>query len=218
MQQAADAVRGGDVVKANRVCRVYAAMSKARMAEFGVPQDRWEEMLWVPTEPEATIADQTISDGEDLDVPGRRMTALLTAGHTGGHLSLVEKDANVIFTADHVLPGINSGLGLGGQSPTTPIADYFQGLERVKEFDDYLVAPGHEYAFRGLAQRAQYLREHHAKRTREVACAMEHSTSVWEIAQQVTWSDGFANLRSYKLSSALSQVAMHMEYVRNHSV
>src|SRR5699024_9686219 len=99
--------------------------------------------------------------------------------------------AEVVFTADHVLPGINSGLGLGGVSPTNPIADYIRALERISQFDPFVVAPGHEYRFRGLADRAAVLREHHLKRAREVEAGMQSSPTVWELARRVTWSDGF---------------------------
>lgn len=213
LDEAAGLFEAGDAPGANRVSRVYAAMTKERLEAFGVPRDHWQELTWLPEEPAFPRADRRLSDGELLPITGRSIRTIHTPGHTGGHIALVEEASGIIFTADHVLPGINPGLGLGGPSPTNPIADYFTSLERMTQYDAYIVAPGHEYFFRGLAQRAEALKTHHLKRTREVAAAMDQSRTVWEIAQEVTWSDGFSGLRGYKLSSALSQVAMHMEYV-----
>jgi len=213
LDEAARSLAEGDLVEANRVSRVYAAMTRERLEALGVPEDRWQELLWIPEAPAFPVPNRRVQDGDRLPIPARELEVLWTPGHTGGHMCLVEQNAGVIFTADHVLPGINSGLGLGGESPTNPIADYIAALERLTLFEPFVVAPGHEYRFRGLAERAEVLREHHLKRAREVGAAMDRTANVWEIAQQVTWSDGFENLRSYRLGSALSQVAMHMEYV-----
>lgn len=213
LERAAEQFQEGDAVEANRVSRVYAAMTRERLEEFGVPRDRHEELLWLPEEPAFPAPTRRVNDGERLPIAGRDLEVIWTPGHTGGHMCLVERASGIIFTADHVLPGINPGLGLGGVSATSPIPDYLRALERVEAFDDLVVAPGHEYRFRGLASRAQMLREHHLRRSREVEAAMGRAETVWQIAAQVTWSDGFEGLRSYKLSSALSQVAMHMEFV-----
>src|SRR5699024_2100119 len=131
-----------------------------------------------PEAPALPSPDQRVRDADLLPIPSREVEVAWTPGHTGGHVCLVERATEVIFTADHVLPGINSGLGLGGVSPTNPIADYVAALERVAQFDPFVVAPGHEYRFRGLAERAEVLREHHLKRAREVEAAMGRSTSV----------------------------------------
>src|SRR5699024_12752713 len=104
--------------------------------------------------------------------------------------------------------------GLGGQSPTNPNANNLRSLDRLSEFDSYLAAPGHGQRFRGLARRAQKLASHHRHRSQEVGAAMPMSDTVWEIATRIRWSDGFENLQGYKLGSALSQVSMHMQYVR----
>lgn len=211
---AARAQRQGKELEANRLTRTYTLMTRERLAEFGVPDDRREELQTIPPLMAFPQPHTQIVDGEELPIPGRSIVALRSPGHTGGHICLVEKSTGIIFTGDHVLPGINSGIGLGGESPTNPVADYLRSLERIAEFDSYTAAPGHGRRFPGLAQRAQTLAAHHGRRSREVAAAMPTSDTVWEIAARIRWSDGFETLRGYKLASALSQVAMHMEYVR----
>src|SRR5699024_9420479 len=122
-----------------------------------VPESRWEELQWVPTDVTFPRPQTRVEDGDTLPIAGREITVLWTPGHTGGHMCLVEDATQVVFTADHVLPGINSGIGLGGQSPATPVADYLNSLERMTAYDSYAAAPGHEYRFRGVAERARVL-------------------------------------------------------------
>jgi glyoxylase-like metal-dependent hydrolase (beta-lactamase superfamily II) len=167
-------------------------------------------------EQDAPIAhDLLVADGDTLDIPGRALQVVHTPGHTAGHMCLADPDARIVFTGDHVLPTVNSGLGLGGATVTNPIADYLASLERIAAFDDYEVGPGHEYVFRGLAARCAALREHHLRRSREVAAALaaDPGLSVSGIASQLTWTDGWENLDGFRLESALAQTAMHRDFL-----
>ena len=101
---------------------------------WGVPSDRRAELraaVSVPAAPSLPAPDGLLSDGDLLDVPGRSIRVVWTPGHTPGHLCLHDEDAGLLFTGDHVLPTINSGLGLGGPTASNPIADYLAGLRRV---------------------------------------------------------------------------------------
>ena len=186
---------------------------------WGVPADRRAELLdaagRAPDYP-APHVDRTYVDGEALPIPGFALTAVVTPGHTPGHLCLRDEARSLVFTGDHILPTMFAGLGLGGPTATNPLADYVAGCERVAEFDDHEVLPGHGYRFTGLGERARESAAHHLRRTAEVegALASHPDASIWEIASQLTWTAGFANLVGFYLYSALSQTAMHREYVQ----
>jgi glyoxylase-like metal-dependent hydrolase (beta-lactamase superfamily II) len=160
-------------------------------------------------------ADVLVSDGDILDIPGRVVQVVHTPGHTAGHICLVDPDARLVFTGDHVLPTVNPGLGLGGATTTNPIVDYLTSLGRIAAFDDFEVGPGHEYVFRGLAARCSELREHHLRRSREVAAALaaDPLLSVSGIASRLTWTDGWENLEGSRLESAIAQTAMHRDFL-----
>ncbi|MGO4594733.1 MBL fold metallo-hydrolase [Leifsonia sp. 2TAF2] len=180
---------------------------------WGVPAGRRAELRAVasaPVGPAVAPPDAVLTDGELLDVPGRRIRVLWTPGHTPGHLCLHDEDAGLVFTGDHVLPTINSGLGLGGPSATNPVGDYLAGLERIGALDGQAL-PGHEQPFDGLAERCAALREHHLRRAREVAA--HPGGTVWEIASGLTWTGGWDALAGFTLLSALSQTALHRDFV-----
>ncbi len=150
-----------------------------------------------------------------LAIRGWDIEAVHTPGHTPGSVCLRISDVGVVLTGDTVLPVIHPGLGLGGRSETNPIADYLESLARLDADDAHEVLPGHGYRFTGLRERAGELAEHHARRTREVAAALEAApdASVWEIASTLTWTAGWANMRGFFLYSALSQTALHIDYL-----
>jgi len=187
---------------------------------WGVPPDRAASIAAADRRDDnrlPSIPTHPVSDGHLLPVPGRRLQVVHTPGHTAGHICIVEADAGLVFTGDHVMPTIHGGIGLGGRMDANPIAEYLSGLERLAPYGRLEVAPGHEYRFRGLGERLRTTAEHHLRRTREVADALsgEDDLSVWELASRLTWSAGWSNLRGFYLVSALAQTAMHRGFVRS---
>lgn len=159
--------------------------------------------------------DDLVADGDLLDLPGRSITAILTPGHTPGHVCLRDAAQSLLFTGDHVLPTVYPGLGLGGPTDSNPIADYLDSIERIRQFDDHEILPGHGYRFTGLAERCDRIVEHHLKRSREVAEALVEfpNASVWETASRIRWTAGWHNLAGFNRYSALAQTEMHIGYL-----
>ncbi|ROS73609.1 MBL fold metallo-hydrolase [Cellulomonas sp. PhB143] len=197
-----------------------------RQAEaWGVPAARRgevEDVLQMTGPAPFVEVDATVRAGDLLDVPGRELEVLWTPGHTGGHVCLRERGERLLFTGDHVLPMINSGLGLGGPTATNPLADYLASLTAVAAFDDHEVCPGHGYRFRGLARRCAELAAHQTRRAREVEAVLAGdggdgttgaaAPSVWAVASRLTWTAGWDGLTGFYLASALAQTAMLAEY------
>jgi glyoxylase-like metal-dependent hydrolase (beta-lactamase superfamily II) len=178
----------------------------AALQEAGVTISQWTGQL---------TPDLLLDDGQLLPIPGHDIEVILTAGHTLGHICLRDARRALLFTGDHVLPGIFPGLGLGGTGETNALEDYLASLRLVAEFDDHEVLPGHECRFIGLAERCETITAHHLNRSREVAEALagDPAASVWEVASRVSWSAGWEKLRGFTRLSALSQTAMHIDYL-----
>lgn len=191
----------------------------ARLLDFGVPVDRRPEILKLvgnSATPVSLRAEVRVDNGQLLEISGRRMRVIHTPGHTPGHLTVVDEDAGVAFTGDHVSPVLHPGLGLGGDDGNNPVLQYQRSLQRVIDLGIDEAVPGHGYRFVGLAERCAEHARHHRRRTDEVASTLAESpdASVFEIASRLTWSVGWANLSGFTLASALLQTAMHADAVR----
>ena len=198
--------------------RGYGTVSPNRADLWGVPSQRREELLSVARERASRVhtqADELVVDGDRLVIPSRDVQVVWTPGHTYGHICLVSADDDLVFTGDHVLPMLYPGLGLGGSTQDNPIADYLAALGRISTFDALETCPGHGYRFRGLADRCEATAAHHRRRTADVAAVLDRLSfpTVWEVAATVTWSAGWDGLHGYALDSALSQTAMHVEFL-----
>jgi len=200
---------------------------------WGVPPERRPE-LSIPLGADLVArgiptVDVSYEPGETLQVPGREIEVMWTPGHTAGSASLVDATAGLVYTGDTVLPKIFSGLGLGDRGlpgsasddaangPTNPIADYLASLTSLARYDDFEVAPGHGYRFRGLIERNAQLAEHHLHRSRAAAAVIrdDPGATVWEVASRLRWTVGWQNLRSFFLLSALSQTVLHLDFGRS---
>jgi glyoxylase-like metal-dependent hydrolase (beta-lactamase superfamily II) len=195
-------------------------LAPEQLTAWQVPDERRAELTDASHRhrlPELRDPDRLLEDGDMLPIPGRTVVAIWTPGHTPGHLSFEIADQGILFTGDHVLPTIFSGIGLGGPSADNPIADYLVSLGRVAIYDDHLVLPGHEHPFRDLADRTEQLAAHHLRRSREVQARLDArgDHSVWGIASQLTWTAGWENLTGFMLLSALRQTEMHVDFVRS---
>jgi glyoxylase-like metal-dependent hydrolase (beta-lactamase superfamily II) len=178
-------------------------------------RDELEQMLTgAPTRPTVDV-DRVVHDNERLDIPGFDLVAMLTPGHTSGSISLRDDANELLYTGDVILPTMHAGLGLGGPTPSNPLHDYLASLALLSAYSQHEVLPGHGYRFAGVVDRARQSAEHHLRRSREVAAVLGAApdASIWEVASQLTWTAGWENLAGFYLYSALSQTAMHKEFV-----
>jgi glyoxylase-like metal-dependent hydrolase (beta-lactamase superfamily II) len=191
-----------------------------QLQDWGVPDDRWEEIrssFRRSSDIENLVPDREVNAGDRLEWPGHSLEVIITPGHTSGHICLVDREREFLYTGDHVLPEIFSGIGLGSLSNTSPLEDYLTSLDLLADFDSFQVLPGHEYRFFGLGARRQALFAHHVRRSRETKelIPILGDASIWEYASRLTWTAGWAGMRKFWLYSALRQTNMHRDFVKS---
>jgi glyoxylase-like metal-dependent hydrolase (beta-lactamase superfamily II) len=190
----------------------------------GVPENADPPIVVTPGVADALnrLRDPTrlLRDGQSLPLEGRRVHVVRTPGHTSGHLCVVDTDEKLILTGDHVLPKISPNIGEYDTEGRGIIAKYLESLNHLRQWDGFEVAPGHEYRFLGLGDRLDDLLAHHATRTDETKAILAGSPdgSVWEVANQLTWSRGWDNLNGPNRRLALAQTLGQFVYLRDRGV
>jgi glyoxylase-like metal-dependent hydrolase (beta-lactamase superfamily II) len=135
-------------------------------------------------------ADRLLEDGDFADLPGWRLRAVHTPGHTPGHLCFAEEKTGLFFSGDHVLPRISPNISTTPFGSPDPLGDYLGSLSRVTHEAVDEVLPAHEWRFRGLDERTRELTQHHERRLAELMAAVRaHPGSTpWQLAAFLTWS------------------------------
>ena len=194
-----------------------------QLGRWGVPADARRDILSSFDRARHTVdavPDVLLDDGASLDLEGHTLEVIATPGHTQGHVCFADRDRKLLYTGDHVLPRIFSGIGLGFLPDTDPIEDFLHSLERLSPYAEYEVLPGHEFRFRGLEGRRHEIVNHHLRRTRAVAALTEslgETSSVWEYARRLPWTGGWSALAGFRLHSALRQTELHRGFVASGS-
>lgn len=185
----------------------------------GVPPDDADLIVAKVTERFPVMAPLTdvrpIEDGDYADVPGWRIKALWTPGHTPGHLCFVVESAAVLLSGDHLLPRITPNVSRGSTTSPDPLRQYLASLHRLLADDvPRQVLPAHEWRFANLDDRVGEVREHHASRLREVRRALAPAPmSLWELASAMKWFRPWAQLDPLARRSALGETRAHLAYL-----
>jgi glyoxylase-like metal-dependent hydrolase (beta-lactamase superfamily II) len=162
-------------------------------------------------------ADRTIAHGDLVDVPGLRLRAIWTPGHTPGHLCFHDESRDLMLTGDHVLPRITPNIS-AFDAESRPLADYLRSLDALRGIQPREVLPAHEYRFTGLDSRVAAISAHHAQRLAEIAAvlgAAPAGLSAWQLAERVTWSRGWDQLSGFPRQSALGEVLAHLRQLQS---
>jgi glyoxylase-like metal-dependent hydrolase (beta-lactamase superfamily II) len=160
--------------------------------------------------------DIRLSNGESIDgIPF--LSAVLTPGHSDGHLCFVDRAHLLLYAGDHVLPGIAPHVAVQPGRQFNPLGAYLASLRGLEEFDRFEVWPGHESGFSDLAGRREQLARRVETRSEEVlnVIASQAPRHVWDVARSLRWSHGWENMHGAHLRLALGQTASHIELLHS---
>src|SRR5918992_1147076 len=156
-------VQGGGRREWDLAALRVAGAGEAELAEYQQADAPGGRRIDPPAKP-----DREVSDGELIDLPGRKLRVIWTPGHSPGHICLHLEDAGRMFTGDHVLPRITPHIGLYPYDTpdVDPLGDYLESLSRVADIGAAAggatdALPAHEHRFSGIGDRAREIVAHH---------------------------------------------------------
>lgn len=128
-----------------------------------------------------------LKDGDVLEANGYKLTALLTPGHTPGHMCYWMEEQGVMFTGDHILfditPNITAWVGVENS-----LKNYLESLRMIRKYPVKLALPGHR-ASGDFHSRIDSLLRHHEARLAECLEKVRENPgmTVYETASRMTW-------------------------------
>ncbi|QKV95222.1 MBL fold metallo-hydrolase [Streptomyces sp. NA02950] len=173
----------------------------------------------------AALPDREIAPGALLGLPGRRLRAVWTPGHTPGHVCLHLEErhpANApghgrLFSGDHLLPGISPHIGLyedpEDTTVTDPLGDYLASLERVAALGPAEVLPAHQHPFTDAPARVRALRHHHEQRLTGLLALLTTPLTPWRLAEAMEWNRPWAEIPYASRNIAVSEAEAHLRHL-----
>ncbi|MER6733746.1 MBL fold metallo-hydrolase [Streptomyces puniciscabiei] len=207
--------------------RWFAYMS-GKLAAAGAPEEHLAP-LRAPRTPRAlpglspALPDREIVPGELLDLPGRRLRAIWTPGHTPGHVCLHLEEEHPdhrlpghgrLFSGDHLLPRITPHIGLyedpEDATVTDPLGDYLDSLERIGRLAPAEVLPAHQHAFTDAPGRVRELLAHHEERLAGLLALLAEPLTPWQLAERMEWNRPWAEIPYGSRNIAVSEAESHL--------
>ena len=194
------------------------AMARRRdtYADHGVPEPERMALAeglgrWMPYLHFVVEASRRLKGGERITVGGREWEVLHTPGHSLGHVCLASAAERVVFSGDHLLPGVTPPVTFERGFDADPLRSYLESLQRVAERDPDLVLPGHGSPFTGGRRRIEAIVRNKMRRLDSVRQMIERRPStVTEIADALVAKA----IIGFQRNLALSETLAHIAYLR----
>ncbi len=113
--------------------------------------------------------DAVLTEGDTIEGPGWRLTAVATPGHTSNHLCYALEPSGALFTGDHVMGWSTSVV----VPPDGDMADYLDSLARLYEREDRIYYPAHGPAVEKPRQLVRGMIGHRRQRERQILRLLE---------------------------------------------
>jgi glyoxylase-like metal-dependent hydrolase (beta-lactamase superfamily II) len=159
--------------------------------------------------------DRWLSDGIDVELPGRTLRVIATPGHTAGHVVFHDATAGVLFAGDHVLPHITPSIGVQTQPTESPLRDYLASLRLMLSLPDARLLPAHGPVTASTHQRVEELLAFHDQRLTETAEAVDAGAgTAFEVAGMLGWTRRGRRLPELDLFNqtlAVRETVAHLE-------
>jgi len=160
-------------------------------------------------------ADRLVQDGEHLSIGEFDLEAIWTPGHAPGHLCLYDRQRQILFSGDHVLPNITPNIGFSMKPGSNPLADYLASLKKVAALPARLALPSHGDPFSDLPGRVRQIEQHHEVRLNLMLDAIRAGDkNAYQVAASVPWTDSAISITELDAVSkffALAETSAHLE-------
>lgn len=184
--------------------------------DHGLPADEISQIAdtlatWMPYLYSVVEASTRLRGGEKVRVGNRELEVLHTPGHSFGHICLWSPSDGLLFSGDHLLPGVTPPVTFERGFDADPMRSYLGSLDRIAECDPQLVLPGHGQPFGEGARRAASIRRNKLRRTEAIRRMIEESPcTVSEIADRLVAKA----VMKFQRNLAVTETLSHIAYLR----
>jgi glyoxylase-like metal-dependent hydrolase (beta-lactamase superfamily II) len=149
-----------------------------------------------------------LPSGPDLEV-------LHCPGHTQGHVVFVDRQAELLFAGDHVLPHITPSIGYEASPGEFPLDDYLASLRMMLALPDLRLLPAHGPVTTSVHARVNELLQHHDDRLDAcLAAAREGAETAYAVAKALSWTRRrrrFGDLDPFNKMLATIETQAHLD-------
>jgi glyoxylase-like metal-dependent hydrolase (beta-lactamase superfamily II) len=196
--------------------RTAQARREDTYSDHGVPAEEIARIAgtlgrWLPYLHSVVEASTRLRGGERVRIGNREIEVLHTPGHSFGHVCLWSPDDGLLFSGDHLLPGVTPPVTFERGFDADPLRSYLGSLELIADRDPTLVLPGHGKPFAEGGRRAEAIRRNKLRRAEAILAMIQTSPCT---LREITDSLVAKAVLSFQRNMALSETLAHIAYLR----
>lgn len=154
-----------------------------------------------------------LREGEIIPIGKYEYEVIFTPGHADGLVTFYNKEKNVLFSTDHILPKITPNISYWFHGHPDPLAAFLQSLDKIKKLDADFVIPSHGKPFYGANERIKEIKTHHDERLAETLDVLQQPETVYTICGKLFKKE----LTIHEMRFAIGETLAHLEYLRHRS-
>jgi glyoxylase-like metal-dependent hydrolase (beta-lactamase superfamily II) len=182
-------------------------------ADHGVPPDEIAAIAdtlggWMPYLHSVVEASHRLRGGERIVLRDRTLEVFHTPGHSLGHVCLWSPSDRVLFSGDHLLPGVTPPVTFERGFDADPLRSYLTSLQVVAGLDPDVVLPGHGEPFREGRRRAEAIARNKHRRLEAVRAMIEaEPCTVTDLTDRLVAKAVMSFQRNLALTETLAHIA-----------
>lgn len=159
-----------------------------------------------------------VGAGSILEYGDYRFTALLTPGHSPGHICLYDERKKILISGDHLLfgitPNVSAFLGVHDS-----LQDYINSMLAVRELEVELLLPAHKGVTGDYRKRIDEILLHHENRCKSIKDVLvtHQNLSAYSVAQYLPWKShshsGWQEFSPIQKLMAVHEISAHLIYL-----
>ena len=129
-------------------------------------------------------------------------------------MALHDERAGLLYTGDHLLPGITPppGLNFDGETRAPSLPSWLASLERLREFDGAQVLPGHGESFGALGAALDRNLAHAAQQARRLRRLLQREPATPYALVQELYPHLPSGLLWFKLAEVIGQLDLLQDH------
>lgn len=166
----------------------------------------YEFISWVSPKPKVTY----IEDGSYIQLGDDQYQAILTPGHSDGHICFYQPQKKFLFSGDHILPKITPNVSLWPKgTDRNPLKSFINSLNKINKYDIDIAFPAHKNICTNVQNRIEELLEHHRERLDKVLTWVGTKSTGYEVCKLMFGKD----LSVHQLRFAMAETLAHLVYL-----
>jgi glyoxylase-like metal-dependent hydrolase (beta-lactamase superfamily II) len=132
------------------------------------------------------IPDGLFEENQQIRIGNWVYDTIWAPGHSVDQFCFYQQEQQIMILGDHVLERISPVVLIESSQDVNPLHDYFNSLEKIKNYSIKLALPGHGNTMKGLGNRLEEIKSGHQHRMDQIlTCIRDEEKTAWQICQEV---------------------------------